>query len=717
MGEVNYDTIEGWAKGVNTSLRPDLIGNEASPRAWNNEFQNVGMPGQPVIACKRDGMRTINTSPVTGTPAIVAQAEYNYVSGNSNTRYHLIVGDNGYLAKVNSDNTVSAADATATTPFTATTGQNFITYQEAANLAFFANGVDLKKFNGANGKVQNFGITRPAVVPTIADSGVAGNHNGTYEARYTYYNSATGVESSASDSSTQLTVANKKINWTWTVSGDAQVDKVRLYLRNTGTMANFFQVTEIAVGTGQPFQTNVLDSNLTLVAPNTNQNNPPSTGIKRLAWHRSRLFAADDNQLYFSQLGVPEQFDPNNFERVNPQDGQRIVGIVSVNEVLVILKRNSMHILSGDDPNSWSLPVVDPSIGCVAPRSIVVVEGVVYWWSDIGPVRWMGFGMPQPIGLPYIASTLDHDNINEAQTINIAGAVDLIHQRVIWAVPAAGSTRNTFMLPWNYRLQAWESDRWNPMDVGSLGTVRDSNDVPWVYLGNYAGQVLRMGDHTSDGMRDTNNANVVLTKSGTVTTTAGQTTFGTVTPDGSVTLDTDGVGLIERYAIIEDSNGLIVGRSRITSNNATTFTLADTITGLTPSTAYRWSIGSPDWQFDTAWMTTGQPFFKKRYTYLMLQFAGSSSTTYRVDIFRNFDPSLVSYRTVTPNLVGGLGTSFWDSALWDVGGFEVTTPGSLRIRVGATGRAWQARIRNRTPDAVTCLTKVSMESEMLTSRS
>lgn len=716
MGQILTDLVGGWPRGVNTSARPDEIGPNASPRAWNNTFTFFGTAQDMAIPGKRQGFQLQNVTPVTTSPAIVSQFEYNKIDGNNNTRYHLLVGDNGALFKLQADTTPAVADATATTPFSATTGQNMPAIVEAANLCFFANGADLKKFDGTS--VTSFGITRPASPPTIADSGVAGLHNGTYEARYTYLNSTTGVESSASDtSSTTLTVTSKKINWTWTVSPDAQVDKVRLYLRNTSTMASFFEADEVTVGHAQPYTTNIADADMTIAAPTTNQNDPPISSIKTLAWHHSRMFAADDDQLYYSQVGVPEQFDPNAFERVNPQDGQRIVAIASFREVLVILKRNSLYILSGDDPNSWSIDLVDPSIGCVAKLSVVVVEGAMYWWSDIGPVVWYGIGSPMPIAVQALGQTISPTNINTAELINVRAAADIVGYKILWALPEPSSTRNTFILPYNYRMQQWESDKWDPMDIASLAVVRDSNDDPWVYLGSYAGQVFKMWASPFDGMRDVNNAGTILTKTGTATTTAGQTTFSTVTPDGSVTLDTDGGGLIERICIIEDSTGGIVGRQRITANTTTTFTLANTVSGLSPATAYTWTIGSPDWQFDTAWFDGGAPFYKKRYTYLFLQLSGSTNATFHLEIYRDFDPAKVQRRTITSSFSGAGGVSSWDVALWDTAAFETPVPTDFRLRMGNTGRLWQARIRNRTPGDDAVLYKIGMEAEMLTSRS
>lgn len=709
MGQVSMETLTQWPAGVNTSLRPDEIPKEASPRAWNNMMLDFGQPGMGAVPSKRLGCRTMNVTPITGSPAVIGQFEYNITAGNGNTRYHVLVGDNGSLSFLNSANVAVVADATNTSPFTVSTVPSIV---EAANMCFFANGADLKKLNGTS--VQNFGITAP-VAPTIADAGVSGLHNGTYEARATYYNSVTGVESSASPTSSSVSVTNHKINWTWSTTADSQVDTVRLYLRNTGSMAVFYQAASIPVGTAQPYATSVADSSLVITAPTTSANNPPLATIHSLAWHQSRLFAADNDTLYFSQPGVPEQFDPNNFERVNPQDGQKIVALASSYEMLLVLKRNSLHILSGGDPASWTIAQLDPTTGCVSQSSVVKVEGTIYWWSDIGPMVWYGWGLPQPIGLPSIAATISRDNINVDNLGLITAAVDYENQIIMWAVPGVSAARNTFILPYSYRLQQWVSDKWDPMDVASLGVVKDTNDQPWVYLGGYAGQVFRWWDATSDGMRDINNAGTTLTKTGTVTTGTSVTSLSTVTPNGTVVFDTDGGGLIERYITIQDTNGISLGRQRITSNSSTAVTLANAINGLAGNTTYTWSIGGPDWQFDTHWAYGETPFHKKRYTYMFFQVATSDSTTVHVDFLRNIDLTNIAYHTASPPLLASSG--LWDVATWDNALFGATVPQNFRLRIGLTGRAWLLRFRSRMPDHTCVLYKVAVEAELLTTRS
>jgi hypothetical protein len=69
-------------------------------------------------------------------------------------------------------------------------------------------------------------------------------------------------------------------------------------------------------------------------------------------------------------------------------------------------------------------------------------------------------------------------------------AVDRDNQRLQWAIPGAGQARNTFLLPFNYRVQRWEANKWDPMDVCSMGVVEDTSGRSWVHLGNYKGPHL-----------------------------------------------------------------------------------------------------------------------------------------------------------------------------------------------------------------------------------
>jgi hypothetical protein len=705
LGQVINDVIRNFSGGVVTAKPPDELDINESPRGRNSALTLVS--GQKALVQKRKGASVINDTPVSGSPSILGQLAFRKfaASGGAYTLYHLLVGNNGRLDILDGAGNTAAADGSNPAPFTS--GDYLPDFAVANNLAFIVNSNgDAVKFNGT--AVQTFGITRPTVgTMALADSAVAGLHNGTYEARVTFYNSATGSESSISDStSATVTVASKKINWSnIPVSSDSQVDTRRLYLRNTSTMQNFYQAGEVADNTTTTAQTNVADLSLVTLGPNTSENDPPPDGLKYLATHLSRVFGSDGVSLFYSNVGFPEQWNPDNSEAVNADDSDQITGIHAAHEVLIIFKRNAMYALYGNDPDSWTIRQVSSDTGCVSHRSIRTIEGITYWWSLKGPVAWDAIGLPRMIGVPLIGPTIESTNIDFSQLSNIAAEVDQTNQRIMFALAGINKTRNNVMLPFNYRVGVWESDLWNPFDVCSLCAVEDTNKVPWVMVGSYSGQIFKWWNATNDAVPNTSNTSGTVSSHTTTTLT-----------DSTATFPTTGGKLVDRYVYIIDPTATNIQRLRITDNTGTVLTIDSTIPIDGTVTSFVYYIGTIDFAWDTPWMDGQQPFHKKRYEYLYTQaFSQTGNVTVLVEVYLDydeFDPAK------TASLMTAADGGVWDSSTWDstaIWGFASTV--QLRTRIGKTSKYWRVRYRNYKPDEQVVLTKIGMRSELLTDKS
>lgn len=687
--------IEDWGDGVITSLKADEVPKTASPHAYNTALTAVA--GSRAVPQKRKGLRTCDRTAITGTPAILGMYEFRRFSAGNFTPYHLIICSNGrfeYMDTAFSRTTVSSSAFTS--------GTYYPDFADANNLCFIANGQDAnKKFDGTN--FQAMGITRPTVGTMAAADGGAGSHNGTYELRVTYGNSSTGEESSASNTAAStVTVSSRSLDWAdIPISSDPQVDRRYLYVRNTSTMQVFKRAGTISNNTSTGANTSVADSALTVLAPDTAENDPPPT-TNFLAWHKSRMFTAGDadqpNYLYYSKVGLPESFDESErFERVNPDDGQEITALHPVHDVLLIFKTHSMYALVGDDPSEWEVQCIDPRIGCLSHRSVCTANGWTYFWSDLGPMRWRPGSPPEAIGQALISSTLEQ--LNKSQFNVVDAKVDYIRQRVLFAVAQAGATRNGWILPFNFRLERWEGI-WDPMDASTLGVVEDTSDTPWVFLGGYSGQIFRIWDTSNDGIAGG-------TKTGTFV--ASGTSVSTIT-DLTATFDTTGGGLVERKVTILDANGRKVGtvRPRITANTATALTLSVAMNGLTNAATYTYIVGGPDFEFDVYWNDQGRPFDRKKYEFLYLQ-ADATPNTLQVDLTYNFDTSTrVTKTTSFGSSVGATwGNMTWGSSLWG-GGAEVAV--NKRLRIGHSGWAIRARLRNHYHDQDFTLRKAAVRA-------
>ena len=683
--------LNGWPDGVIGATDATLLGGTASPRGLNSVL-GLSLGGKP-YAAKRDGLSCINRTQISGATPIIGQ--YDYYKASSGVRYHALVSRGGRLDTRATDDTITSRSTALTS------GDYYPDFAVAADLLFIVNGQDRLKFNGST--VTNFGITRPTVGTLAGAAGGAGLHSGTYELRVTFANSSTGHESSASDTaSATVTVTNQEISWSnIPVSADAQVDTRYLYARNTATQTQFFRVGTIANNTATTATTSILDANATTAAPSTTGRNRPPSGAKYLAFHQGRMFVATDTALCWSRPDEPEAFDDLATDGVNSSDGQRITGLVSTKEILLILKEDRVYgIFNGNNPLSWQIRLIDDDYGCTSHRTIVTMDGVTYWWSRHGLCGWAGGDEVINFTDRYYGPI--ETDFSSTEWARASAAKDETNNRLLIALAGTGSTRANRIIPFNTGLQRFEATYWDPLDAASLGTAIDSDGRPSVFLGGYAGQLFQFDSRGNDGV-------AAGTVEGTwVATAVEPTTLSTLLDEdgASAALDTTGGALTERYIELLDSRAVSQGRRRITSNTATAATVATAFTGLQIGATYTWRIGGPDFQWDTPWV--GDWTRRKRYEFLYVLTKGSGfGAAMTVVLNYGWAPENSEgqrFFTTTAN------SATWDQSMWDSAHWDGAAAYRNPFRVARTGYVWQARFKNSRPNAAVALIGLVMQS-------
>lgn len=671
--------LQGWSGGVMPSTDASLIPSNASPNGRNSV---LGKPsaGAPYPE-KRMGLRMRNADPVTGAGAILGMYGFNSLALDES--FFLLMSD-GRLDRLLDD------DTTTNLSTGLTSGVRYPDFATGNDLCFVVNGVDRLKYDGTT--ISNIGIVRPTVGTLSATPGAAGTPNGTYELRVSFGNSSTRTESSASDTAlATVTVTNQQLDWADVpVSSDAQVDRRFLYIRNIATQAQFYRAGTISDNVTTTATTNFVDANLVIVAPNTTENNPPPAGVRYLALYKGRLFAASDTAVYYSKVNAFEQFPPENVELVNDKSGQPITGLAPTDAVLLILKQDQVFgIFSGNNPATWEVARVDADYGCVSHRTIVSTHEWTYWWSRHGLVRWSGAGSVDAVGLRLYGAPMDRidaDNIGAS-----SACFDEANQRVLVAVPSLGQDRATMILPFNTLLSVFESNEWDPMDVGALASVNDPTGFPAPHLGGMAGQVFRFEQTNRDGIPSGTTSGTFVASSDSIT----------VFTDSGAAFLTTGGALVERKITILDSGGTLVSpitpRLHVMSNDATSVTMSQSLSGLTSGATYRYILGGPDFEWDTAWRTLGETWVKKRFEYLWLLSKGNTfGTIAQLALDFDYDESNGNGRRRT--FATTAGTGVWDTATWDQSVWDTATVLTTRFRVARTGKSWRVVVRNREVD-------------------
>lgn len=194
--------------------------------------------------------------------------------------------------------------------------------------------------------------------------------------------------------------------------------------------------------------------------------------------------------VWFSNLGQPEFFDPQNSDEVRTNDGDRILATKAFNDQLLIMKRNSFHkFLGTTDANNLELVDISLDYGCLSNRTVVAVKQKLFWLDKKGIVYYDGATF-DIISTP-IEQIFRRMNINAA--VENACGVHHIYRNQIWfSFPIDNSTVNNITVVYDYLVNGWTFfDGFSP---SSFGFVKQGLTKETVWRGDYSGLIHYFGE-------------------------------------------------------------------------------------------------------------------------------------------------------------------------------------------------------------------------------
>jgi hypothetical protein len=230
------------------------------------------------------------------------------------------------------------------------------------SLAFVFNGTDDFIYDGTS--TRQIGITAPVNAATF-NTTINGNLNqsSNYLVIYTYRNSTTGAESSASPASAVMTTggtaATDGLRVNVTAGDSATADQIRVY-RTVAGGSTFFYDTDVAISATTA---DLVNSDATISVAGR-QLEPDNSRLPEKAKYAiiqdNRVFVAgfvsNPNRVQYSKVGqngsMPESFQAQDFVDCNITDGDKIIGLNRVNSVVLVLKQRSVGKLT---------PIIVPS--------------------------------------------------------------------------------------------------------------------------------------------------------------------------------------------------------------------------------------------------------------------------------------------------------------------------------------------------------------------
>lgn len=674
-----YQEQTSFAGGVQPGTAVDRVPDTAVASGVNSAFRDLGS-GLALLGC-RPGLTTLNTTALSaggGDPNLDYARLYTYDTGTAYTNYLALVNRNGRLYYKNPNNTFTS-ELTLPSAWSYASGTKCFSAGDAPvdgavmnNRLFLVKQSATKELRSFSGTTAvPWGLLPVATVAASAASSGTSLPAGTYDVALTSYHSTTGAESNLSGTLTVTITAGQrlKVDVTATTAEASLYTHIRLYLRQQSTQSRLYLVSSLGTGGNITMPTaNVLTSyyidltqtqitNQTTTAPQGGENAPPPAKAKYVCVFGRRLLVADERTVYWSRQDRPDNFPPANFEPIETGEGDTITGIYPFSdEVALVFTTTAIWGIFGNSPETWTIKAIDHTIGCLSHLSLVEFNGKLGWWSDAyGPVYYDGSTITR-LGERDLGRDVYTTQVNPNRLQFCWGGHEPKHSRVVWAVARLGAARNTRLLVYNYQVDRFESEDWNPMPAACLSMGYHSDGTLKLFLGSDRGHLFYFDDSVrNDGVPSG-------THTGTFTGTA---SLSTISGTGFYTT---GDGLTGRWVLIVDSDGRPVTKVEIASNTATTLTLATTLTTLQVGPTYTYYIGSPDLRITTRAYDMGRTFFRKRFDRLYVHIASplNGAETIRLTTQVNFDTTgSVNANTLT--LGGALwdaDTSRWDTSLW-----------------------------------------------------
>jgi hypothetical protein len=331
------------------------------------------------------------------------------------------------------------------------------------------------------------GIAAPSTAPTLA-AGAAGDiPAANFIGVYTFYNTATNVESNPSPASAVYVHAgSKKINWSGIgVSSNSQVGARRLYRVLPNQTGEYYFVAQIDNNFDTTFTgDNVLVQDLGEAVSFSNGLPPPGLHFGTV-W-KERLFASDKVDVFYSESGRIECFDEESIISVFPDDGHEIRAVYAYGDRLIIGKTNKIHYLVGTDPDNFGLFTLSDRHGCASHHSMHSAEGQLFWLGFDNIYRSDGNSV---IGL---ASVKLKTILADLDPITLEYAVGTVFPGLNWYVLVIPGVTTVV---YNYKTDAWAEFTHAAKLQGVFDHFTD-DFVQDMYAVDDAGYVYRFADAT-----------------------------------------------------------------------------------------------------------------------------------------------------------------------------------------------------------------------------
>lgn len=301
------------------------------------------------------------------------------------------------------------------------------------------------------------GLKAPAAAPTLGTVGGVGVDAGDFYGVVTFYDSVnTSYESNPSPVSNKVTIAGAN-DVTWAgipISTDPRCGGRRLYRTIANQTSEYYLVADIPNNTATTYSPDrkTLD-NYGAQASFRNGNFPPKKWID-IANAYNRIWLTDGRYVYYSEDGAPESFYSTNFINIDPDSGEKIIGLSVLGDSLLVHRSRSLWAINQSAGIFPFLPQkVDETHGCEVTHSIQSAGGYSFWYKEASLYMTSG-GVASDIATGRIRTILEA--IPVANRSQIISGVFPTRNWYLLAVPSESSNAVlNRLLVYNYKDKNW----------------------------------------------------------------------------------------------------------------------------------------------------------------------------------------------------------------------------------------------------------------------
>lgn len=401
---------------------------------------------------------------------------------------------------------------------------------------YIVNGVDpITYFDGVS--VGSFTEISQPNAPTVTRTGTAGSHTFSYKITAVTNNGETTGSTAGSSTLNQAELDETNymsVSWS-TVSGAIGYN---VYGRKDG---RWYFMAYVEGGSSSSYVDKGIDTpNEAFEPPESN-----STGGvigKYICLYKDSLFVLGDpdnpSRLYYSGGGDRlEDFTVSGgggFIDISKNDGQIGTGMQVFKDSLLVFKERSIYNFGFASSGAPQIQLVNPGIGCIAPRSIVSVENDVFFASEFGIYT---IGNEAGFAFDVLRSNelsakirLIYQAIEPSRMEKISATYAKVSNKnlVIFAYTESGENYNNKAIVYDRERLAWY--HWTKIYANCWSNFKDNN----------VNRVLYGDDRSSNVVE-------IMT---------GSTDFGTAI-EGSFTLKSESFGKTNQYKRLKDIDLLL----------------------------------------------------------------------------------------------------------------------------------------------------------------